>query len=156
MPDVGGPYVNLAAICERVLQEGDGSLSLIRVIDRFVVSSVGPDVPTTMPPQTLQLTIVVSLRPGQAVGRYNVTLRPETPSGQQLDAIDLPVNFEGGADRGVNLIVRTDFVAELEGLYWFDVLLDGSTLLTRVPVRVLYQPQRTAGAGPRAEGSDDG
>jgi hypothetical protein len=40
-------------------------------------------------------------------------------------------------------MVRVDFVADVEGLYWIDVLFEGE-LLTRMPLRVLYQPQRRA------------
>ena len=35
-----------------------------------------------------------------------------------------------------------NLVAEQEGLYWFDVLLD-DTLLTRIPFRVIYQRMTT-------------
>lgn len=150
----GGPYVNLAAACERVIEEKDGVLTLVRVVDRIMVGAIGVDVPSEMPPQTIALTIVVSLRPGDAVGRYMVSVRPEAPSGEQLEAVDLPVTFEGGADRGVNLVLNMQFTAQHEGLYWFDVLLDGSTQLSRIPLRVVYQPQRTGGALPQEHGED--
>ena len=29
-----GPYIQVAAFCERVLQEADGVVSLIRIVDR--------------------------------------------------------------------------------------------------------------------------
>jgi hypothetical protein len=32
--DAGGPYLNAALLCEKVLQERDGVLSIIRIIDR--------------------------------------------------------------------------------------------------------------------------
>ena len=30
-----GPYVQVAAFCERVLRESDGVMSLVRVVDRI-------------------------------------------------------------------------------------------------------------------------
>ncbi len=34
---IGGPYLAFAVICERVLTEADGTISLIRVVDRFTI-----------------------------------------------------------------------------------------------------------------------
>jgi len=149
-----GPFVNVAAVCERTLEEKDGVLTLVRLIDRVIVGALGPEVPAEMPAQTIQLTIVVSLRPGDAVGRYTITVRPEAPSGEQLDPIELPVTFEGGPDRGVNLVLNMQFQAQHEGLYWFDILLDGATQLSRIPLRLVYQPQRTGGALPQEPDAD--
>jgi len=37
----GGPHIQIAAICEKALQEADGVLSLVRIIDRFFVTAQG-------------------------------------------------------------------------------------------------------------------
>ena len=55
----------------------------------------------------------------------------------------MSVHFEG-EDRGTNVIYAATLNVEQEGLYWFDVLLDDE-LLTRMPLRILYQRQ-TAGS----------
>ncbi|MGH2732190.1 MAG: DUF6941 family protein [Actinomycetota bacterium] len=143
-PGLQGPHVAMAVICERVLQEQDGVLSIIRVIDRIIHSRSGPDVPTEMPPVEFNLTILVTLKSGAARGRRTIKIRPETPAGVQLQENELPILFEG-EERGTNLIINVGLKAEYEGLYWFDVLLDDNTLLTRIPLRIIYQPQRTAG-----------
>jgi hypothetical protein len=150
MVDNRGPYVALAVICERVLQEKDEVLSIIRVIDRVFHSVAGADVPDTLAPFTWDFTLLVVLRSGEARGRYNVAIRPEAPSGQRMDTQSVPVLLEG-EERGVNLIFAMSFRFEFEGLYWFDVLLEDpktsqERLLTRVPLRVVYQPIRTGGA----------
>lgn len=49
-----------------------------------------------------------------------------------------PVLFEGDDDRGNALIAQMNFVANQEGLYWFDVHLN-EELATRMPLRVAYQ-----------------
>lgn len=138
----GGPHVNAALLCEKVLQEGDGVLSLIRVVDRLTHAVTGEDPPEAMPPLPIDLTAVVMLKSDQARGRFRLTLRPETPAGLQLPAVEIPVHLDG-EERGQNVIVRLAFVAEMEGLYWIDVLFEGE-LVTRVPLRVLYQPRKTA------------
>lgn len=139
-----GPYVATAVFCERAIQERDGVLSLIRMIDKITNALAGPSpaVPNEMPPVPVNLTLVVVLKPGGARGRYTVKVRPEAPSGQRLPEVEAPVSFSGAPDAGANLLFNVNMIATEEGLYWFDVLLD-EQLLTRTPLRIEYSPRRT-------------
>ena len=134
---MSGPWVHAATFCEKVLQEGDGVLSLIRVIDHIQVAAKGSGAPDELPPGPLTLTLVVMLKSDEATGRYPLTVRPNQPSGQTLPDQTIDLNFTG-QERGNNVILNVQIEA-MEGLYWFDVLLNGSQLLTRVPLRVSYQ-----------------
>src|SRR5260370_752594 len=79
----GGPYVAVATVCERVLQEQDGVLSVIRVIDRIIHGVAGPEAPDEMPPMTAQFTLLLKLRSG---GVGAVGCRPRRPSGRRVRA----------------------------------------------------------------------
>ena len=143
-----GPYLQTAVVCERVLNEQDGVLSLIRIVDRIVQSAVGPDPPEEMPPVSINLSMVVVLKSGEARGSHPVYIALEAPSGQEMGEQQLQVLLEGEGDRGVNLVVNLAFQAEMPGLYWFSTYFgDDRILLTRTPLRVVYQPQRI-GVGP--------
>lgn len=135
-----GPYLAIAVLCERIMQEADGVISLIRVVDRITHTVTDPDPPESMPPTVFQLTAVIAMRSGAARGRYTVTLRTENPSGVQLPSLEMPVHFEG-EERGANLAVNVALQADQEGLYWIDVLFE-EDLMTRIPLRVIYRPQR--------------
>jgi hypothetical protein len=130
----------MAVLCERVIEDKDGVLSLIRIIDRVTHVVTDPDPPKEMPPSNLAFTGVIAFRSGEARGSYSVKLRPEAPSGQQLPAFEQTIHLEG-EDRGANLIVNFNFLAETAGLYWIDVLFEDE-VVTRMPLRVIYQPQR--------------
>jgi hypothetical protein len=148
-----GPYLGAAVLCERAIQEPDGVLTLVRVIDKItgtVIVPQGHD-PDQMPPFMVSLTLIIMLRAGEARGNYVVKVRPEAPTGAQLAATELPVSFTGSDDaQGVNLLVNLNFGAQYEGLHWFDVLLD-DLLLTRVPLHIEYQPgQEPTPPAPRA------
>ena len=132
-----GPYLIVAAICERVLQEKDETISMVRMIDRLAVTVNALGSPEAMPPTVASITILISLKSGKARGRSTIKLRPEAPSGLKLPDQLLPVLFEG-EDRGVNLILNLSLLVDQEGVYWFDVLLE-EQLLTRIPLRILYQ-----------------
>lgn len=141
---MNGPYLAMAVLCEKVLTEQDGVLSVIRIVDRLTISAAGPEPPDEMPATQLNLVALVAFRSGSARGRYKVKLRPEDPSGIQLPVLEMPIHFEG-EERGANIVVGFNFVAEHEGLYWIDVLFQ-EDVVTRIPLRVMYQPQRL-GAG---------
>jgi hypothetical protein len=140
-----GPYLVTAAFCERAIQERDGVLSLIRIVDKITNTIAGPRpaVPDRMPPVSVNLTLVVIMKPGEARGRFTVKVRPEAPSGQRLPDVELPVSFAGAPDAGANLLFGVNMIAGEEGVYWFDVLLDDE-LLTRTPLRIEYSPRRTS------------
>jgi hypothetical protein len=114
-----------------------------------IQSAVGPGAPNEMPPVPVNLTAVIGLKAGTARGRHALKLSIEAPSGLTVgEEATLPVLFEG-EDRGANLILGMGLQLSEEGLYWFNVLFgDDERLLTRIPLRIVYQPQRIGTGGP--------
>jgi hypothetical protein len=140
-----GPFVQAAVICERVIEEKDGTLSLVRLIDRFTTHAAGPGAPATMEPVTLQVFYVLSLRAGAARGRHTVTVELETPSGitERISRADL--NFSA-AHMVANLVLNANLKCEHEGIYWISSLLgspddESPGLLSRSSLEVRYQRQ---------------
>jgi hypothetical protein len=133
-PDRSGPHLAAAFVAEKVLQEQDGVLTPVRIIDRmmFLIPS-GQDHPEPVP-----LTLVVALKSGGARGSYPLAVTLENPIGQQIPLAPPNTVFLEGEERGVNLLVPFAFAPEIEGLYWFDVYFDGQRI-TRVPLRAMYQ-----------------
>ena len=143
MKDSGGPYVAVAVLCENVLEEKDGVLSLLRVVDRWIITAQGPDAPDQLKPQQIEFRLVLGLKAGRAKGRHSLVIKLEQPSGEFLPTREVSVLFEA-EDRGVNFMAQVFMLAAQEGVYWFHVFLDGDQFLTKVPFRVVYQPIRTA------------
>lgn len=144
---MAGPFLQTALLCQKVLTEEDGVFSAIRIVDRFTTHAAGPDVPDEMPPGIIDLTALVIVKAGDARGRFGIRLRPQRPSGQQMDAMDFPIRFDGAPDQGQALVLPMQMQMDEEGLYWIDVfLVDRSgqkeDLLTRMPITIRYQPQR--------------
>ncbi len=132
-----GPYLAAALICEKVLQEKDGTISIIRMVDRVTLTAPAALSPEQLPLVPINLYAFISLKSGSAKGRSTIKWRIEPPSGIALPEQLLPVLFEG-EDRGVNLTLALNLVVDQEGLYWFDVFLEDQ-LLTRIPLRIFYQ-----------------
>jgi len=138
-----GPYVSVAVFCEKVMQEQDGGMSLIRVTDTINQVAVGPDAPREMQPFITNITLVVSLKSGEARGSYGVMLRPEAPGGFQMPSFEQTVHLQGGA-WGAAIIMPLQLPISVQGVYWFDVFLteptdaDSAQFLTRIPLEVVY------------------
>lgn len=68
-----------------------------------------------------------------------------SPSGESLPRRVQPVYFEGEDDRGVDIVVNLRLSFDVEGLYWFHIVLAGQEI-TRVPLRIIYlrQPAQTS------------
>jgi hypothetical protein len=135
--ELGGPYLQMAAFCENVIEDKNGVLSLIRIIDRTIMTATGVEAPEKMPPFPLNLTMVLGFKSGFAQGTFQVRIRPVTPDGQPRPELTVPIHLEG-ADRGHNLILPIRMMVEQDGLYWFDVYV-GDTRFTRMPFRIVYQ-----------------
>src|SRR5215831_7001617 len=71
------PYVAAALICEKVLQETNGSISIIRLADRVDITKP-PDFPAGVKPM-IQLNGFVSLKSGDTKGDFTLTIEGTNP-----------------------------------------------------------------------------
>jgi hypothetical protein len=144
-----GPFIQAATLCDQVIEEKSGVLSLIRVIDTVMHTEARPDAPTEMPPVTYPLKLVIMLKSGRARGRHEIKVFPEMPSGEVKEPFVQSVQMDG-EERGANSVINLMFTGTMEGLYWFNVHFDDA-LLTRIPLRVKYNRVITP-LPPKADG----
>jgi hypothetical protein len=143
MSDTGfsGPYVTAAFLCEKLLIEAGSVPSFIRVVDRFTLPKFSEELPPGFPVPTINATLVVLLRSADiGQGKHTVTIRLQKPDFTYLPEQKHPVFFQGGDDNGAMLHLPIGLAMPDEGLFWFDVVFDDVSLLTRIPMRVLHQP----------------
>lgn len=129
------PWVQVACVCDRVLIETDNVASLVRVVDTYTLEK--PALPSSVvqgPAVLAGLTAFVSLKSGDVVGQFDISLRLRRPDGRVQPVGTWPAEFRG-KEQGVNLQIRFDLTEAVEGLYWFDVLWKGD-VLTQIPLRV--------------------
>ena len=131
-----GPYIQMAGLCEQVIEDKTGVLSLIRIIDTITHTEARADAPINMPPVTYPMKMVIMLKSGRARGRHELKIIPELPSGEVKPPLTRSIQLEG-EERGANNIINMLFTFTMEGLYWFTIYLDDS-LLTRIPMRIKY------------------
>lgn len=129
-----------AFLCEKLLEERDGSLTPVRILESTTVEAFGPNAPREMPAVQVTATLVVLLAAGAALGRVNVALRWHLPSVVDTrDIVEGTVIF-GGNPGEVRRLVLDNLTLGVDtvGLYWFDVLVEGR-LVTRIPWRVNFK-----------------
>ena len=132
-----GPFVAAATFCERVLDEKDGSLSIIRMVNQLEIHAEGPEVPDDLPEGVITPTLFVAMRAGEARGSHTFQVTIESPDGSHKDSPESSVTFPGGPEGTVNLIIPMKIPVVSAGLYWVDIKLN-KRLMTRVPLRVVY------------------
>ncbi len=141
--EIESPYLSFAFFCERFLQEQDGVLSAIRMVDKLTLHRVEQQgaLPQGMPIgatpiQTINL--LIGLKSGNYKGSGTVRVRGFTPSGKELtpksDDSGLRVELKG-QNEGANVILVMALTFSEEGIYWFDVYFN-DRLVTRAPLSV--------------------
>jgi hypothetical protein len=153
--DWGGPYLQAAFFCERLLQETDGVPSAIRIVDHVTAQAAGPVSPGS-PHVPVSLTFVLLFKTGKARGYRELTIAMVPPGGSSSlapgDEYSQRILFEGPDDRGDTIIMPITMIPismtlEAAGIYWFNVSID-QRFMTRVPLRVEI-PKQTPGLVPR-------
>ena len=135
------PYVQVATFCERVAHN-DGNMSIVSCISnvratppRGAVRPPGAVLAVSIAP----LTLAVSLWGDGIGGDYVVSVRPKSPSRQELPPDVNPVVFNPET-AGIDLTLQYPIPLTETGLYWFDVFVSGpdgeERLVTRVPLMI--------------------
>jgi hypothetical protein len=127
------PYLTAALLCEKVLQEKDGTLSIIRIADRVTYQPIGVAAKNLKPIHQMQG--LVGLKSGPITGEHVLKIIGERPSGQRNELMKSSITLFG-QDQGQNFILNLAIGLEEDGLHWFDVLLDDE-VLTRIPLMVM-------------------
>lgn len=140
VPFEQGPYLSAAFLCEKVLVEGDGVKSAIRIIDRVTHSPAVSDPHEEMKPFNYKLTLLIKLKSGWARGSYPLEIRLVKPSAEVATPMQQMLNFEGEEDRGVDIVAEIAVRLDMVGIYWFKVYLNDIPL-TQIPFRVIYMPR---------------
>jgi hypothetical protein len=129
--------LNAALICEQVLEDKEGTVSVVRIADRLTIDVVGQlpasDEPVIRVPSTLFL---VFRRETAKPSDHRVRLTVTSPSGVESTVGESTLKIGEGLGQGTDLVLRFEFPVSRLGLYWVNVIADDQ-LLARVPIEVV-------------------
>ena len=136
------PEVVAALLCERVLEERDKTLSLIRIIDK-VTLTVGRGNVLTGPdrlafPFDVEFVVVVVLRARKGLeGSHDLHAALISPSGQKYMRAGIRLTFPT-ADALSNNIVQTRIKTTELGKYRVEVSFSGQQIAT-IPLEIVLE-----------------
>ncbi len=138
-----GPYIAVATLCERVLNESDNVQSAIRIVDQVTLEplSASPPPGATVLPAIFHGALLIMLKTGDAPGRYMITIEAEAPSGKRVPFNPTPVELPDKPNGGASVVFQLAIALTETGLFRFNVRLDGR-LLTVIPLLVQFAAAR--------------
>ena len=134
-------HISSVLICERVLEEKDGSLSIVRIADRFTLHDVPDPMPENETPGIVFNMLVAVKSVGEPPVDHSVSMALTFPSGKvkAIGTYERPPIKTG--ETGFNVIARITLELDGEGIYWFEATLDKVGQSVRVPVQIVYERQ---------------
>lgn len=159
---IGGPFLAAAIFCENIMQEADGPLSAIRIVDKIDVAipfDAPPDLPSEENRIQVQTSTLLMLKSGGSPGKHVVSLVIQSPSGKKKEGLKQELTFNEAPSGGANMRIQLAISIMEGGLFLVDVVLDGR-VLTRMPLQItlIRQPkpaeshEATKPAKPRPKG----
>jgi len=130
------PFLTAALLCEKVLQEKDGTLSAVRIVDRMQYRLEGLPAGLDLKPG-LPITCLISLKSGPITGTHTIKLIVERPNGNRKEILSKEFEFLGN-DLGHNVVMNLGISVEQDGIHWFELTFDDE-ILTRIPLKIEQQ-----------------
>lgn len=137
MPDPSqGPWVSFAVLCEKIIEDKLGRISLINIVDQvnFTPAQDSVGQPLAIP---IRLVAAIGFKGGILKGPADIKLQIIKPNGESGQNITASVLFQGD-ERGTNILTEMNMVLNDEGLYWIEVYVQ-TQFMTRIPLRLAVQ-----------------
>jgi hypothetical protein len=164
----GGPFLQAALLCEKVLLEPDGAATAVRIVDQVTVQPVSvvvsepaggptddpsaepttPSEPTQAagrPPRTIVLpavmavSLLVIFKSGSAPGHYLLEIVLRTPANDERSLPSQEIELSEVPHGGATHVHQLSLGLGEPGDYRFDVSLNGQ-FVTSIPLRVDFAP----------------
>lgn len=132
------PYLTAALFCERVIEDKEGVLSVIRIMDSIVIE-LPADAPDDFPSEHNRLPVafdgLIAIKTGDSPGEHTLRVEMISPSGKRSETHRHVVALKEQEHGGANLTLHNTIKLKHGGLFHFEVFID-DRLATRVPFRI--------------------
>ena len=139
MPDPSqGPWLSFAVLCEKWIEDKNGRISLINIVDQVNFSPQPGQGDATQPVAIpIRLVAAIGFKGGVLRGANDVKLQITKPNGEPGPSMTISVLFQG-EERGTNILSDLNLVLADEGLYWVEVYIQDQ-FMSRIPLRLAIQ-----------------
>jgi hypothetical protein len=121
------PFSNSILICEKILTEADGVMSMIRMVDVFYIT---PKADVPIEKQLVQMTVLARVRASSGDDDEHTLqlqlIRPKKETAQIGEALKtkIPAKSPGGP-QGMNLVAQFGVIPKQMGTHYIALLSDG-------------------------------
>ena len=136
---IGGPFLTCATFCDAIIEEADGVLSAMKMIDtvKILLSPNAPaDIPSEQNPVGIVQHLLVTFKSGDSPGKHKLQLIMEGPSGKKVEVMNKDIELSRKPHGGLNIKTQCRIAVQNSGLRWLDVVLDGK-VFSRVPINII-------------------
>jgi hypothetical protein len=134
------PYLAAAFFCEKVLEQKDDVLTIVRIVDTFFVT-----IPDNLPlspgvKPAIQIAGLLSFKKaslGTEGEKHEARMKLRLPSGRVHSLPAREFNFKPDELSGYNMILNIALGVEEYGLFWLEISVDDDEVMTRMPFRLL-------------------
>lgn len=131
---VGGPHLSAALFCDQILEDKDGALSAIRIIDTMTLT-----IPASTPddqPIPIGVWMLLILKSGDSPGEHRVRLDMRSPTGKVTRGKEQTWELSPQPFGGLNLRLNTTIIVKRGGVFWADVYVDGKPV-SNTPLSII-------------------
>lgn len=133
-----GLYVQAALLCEKLLQEKNGDISIIRITNSFNYTDVSS---RSYSEDNISTNLLVSFRGESPAEEYTVRLELFNPDGEKINTYKQIFEPKNSLD-GYDLIKNISFKPTGEGLYSLNIYLK-EDFMTHIQFTVNYKKLNT-------------
>jgi hypothetical protein len=153
IPMSEGPYLTAALFCERVIEDKERVLTIVRIMDSIIID-LPEDIPADFPSDENRLPVsfdgLVSLKTGKSPGEHTIRIDMISPSGKRSENYRQTVTLSPEEHGGANLMLHNTVSVKKGGLFYFEVFIDDK-LATRLPFRIDVRRQAAVQPTPPPE-----
>ena len=132
------PFLAAALLCEKILEQKDDVLTVVRIVDTFTVT-IPPNLPQDTKP-AIQLTALLSFKkasPRAEAEKHEVRMKLRSPSGKINPVGRREFSFKPDDLSGVSLILNITLGVSDYGLFWLEISVDDDEIVTSIPFKLL-------------------
>jgi hypothetical protein len=133
---VGGPYLSVALFCDQILEEKDGTLSAIRIVDTVTLK-----IPESTPDDQaipIGVWMLLVLKSGDSPGEHEIRVDMRSPTGKVKRGSSQKWTLSPQSYGGINLRLNTTIMVKKGGVFWADAYLDGKPI-SHTPLNVTVE-----------------
>ena len=132
----GGPYLSAALFCDQILEDRDGTLSAIRIIDTVTLKIAASTPPNQAIP--LSVAMLLTFKSGDSPGKHEIRVDMRSPAGKLKRGGPQTHELSEQPYGGVNLKMITTIMVKKGGVFWIEINLDGRRI-SRTPLNVIVE-----------------